>query len=491
MGSNHRKQDELSRDIMPEIEAGMDHPKEECGIFGVFGPLEDVARLTFFGLFALQHRGQESAGIAVSDGTVVRMHKEMGLVSQVFDEHILSELPGYIAIGHTRYSTTGSSMLRNAQPITCSSQVGDIAVAHNGNLVNAQQVRRELEDEGIVFDTTNDSEVIARLIATHPGNIIEAVRAMMRRVQGAYSLAILTPTQLIGVRDPYGVRPLCLATLNGYHVIASETCALGPVGAVFDREIEPGEIAVIDENGANTYIGVPKEREALCMFEYIYFARPDSRMHGQLLHQTRRRMGRKLAEEHPAPSADLVIPVPDSGFPAALGFAEISGIPFGEGMVKSRYIHRTFIQPDQRMRELGVRMKLSALKEVLEGKSIVIVDDSIVRATTTRQLVKLLKDAGATEVHVRITAPPIQYPCFYGIDMATQRELIAAQCTVEEIRNHIGATSLGYLSVDGLIEAVNEPKSRFCLACFTGEYPIRVPDDVKLTKTLLEMAEMK
>ncbi|MCS7191261.1 MAG: amidophosphoribosyltransferase, partial [Fimbriimonadales bacterium] len=405
-----------------------DSPREACGLFGVYAPGEDVARLTYFGLFALQHRGQESAGIAVSDGERIRAYKDLGLVTRVFTEPVLQSLQGHIAVGHTRYSTTGSSTLRNVQPITCSTEQGNIAVAHNGNLVNAHRLRAWLEAEGEQFESTNDSEVIVRLIARalEAGEgIVEAIRQMMAQVEGAYSLAILTPTQLIGVRDPFGVRPLCLGRLEGAWVLASETCALPPIGAEYVRDVLPGEIVVIDSAGVHSYEGVPSTQEALCMFELIYFARPDSHLYGRLLYEVRRRMGRILAREHPV-EADLVIPVPDSGVPAAVGYAAESGIPYGDGLIKNRYAPRTFIQPDQRLREQSVRLKLTPLREVIAGKRLVVVDDSIVRGTTTRQIVRLLFEAGAREVHMRITAPPIRFPCHYGIDMATQRELVAA-----------------------------------------------------------------
>ncbi len=468
-----------------------DTPREACGLFGVYAPGEDVARLTYFGLFALQHRGQESAGIAVSDGARIRAYKDLGLVTRVFTEPVLQSLQGYIAVGHTRYSTTGSSTLRNVQPITCPTEHGNIAVAHNGNLVNAHVLRAQLEAIGEQFETTNDSEVIVRLIARaldEGADIVSAIRQMMRQVEGAYSLAILTPTQLIGVRDPFGVRPLCLGKLGDAWVLASETCALPPIGAEYVRDVMPGEIVVIDERGLHSYEGLPSEREALCMFELIYFARPDSHLYGRLLYEVRRRMGQILAREHPA-DADLVIPVPDSGIPAAVGYATESGIPYGDGLIKNRYAPRTFIQPDQRLREQSVRLKLTPLREVIAGKRLVVVDDSIVRGTTTRQIVRLLFEAGAREVHMRITAPPIRFPCHYGIDMATQRELVAAHHTVEDVRQQIGATSLGYLSIEGLLEAAGQPRNRFCLACFNGEYPIPIPDDVELVKEIFEQPQ--
>ncbi len=461
------------------VDADFDRPKEECGIFGVFTPNSEAARLTFFGLFALQHRGQESCGIAVSDGERVRMHKDMGLVSQVFNEEILATLPGFMGIGHTRYSTTGSSVRRNAQPVSCTTMVGDIAVAHNGNLINAHLLRAEMEAEGEIFDTTNDSEVIAKLLAKeHHGNLIEAIRAVMRKIQGAYSVAVLTPKHVAAFRDPNGVRPLVIGKLEGGFCVASETCAFNPVQAEKFGDLHPGQIAIVDENGPRIVQGVTPGRPAMCMFEFIYFARPDSIMYDTRLYQARQKMGEILAEQHPI-EADIVIPVPDTGIPGALGYSKISGIPYGEGLIKSRYIHRTFIQPDQRMREMGVRLKLTPLEEQIRDKRLVLVDDSIVRATTTKQIVKLLFENGAKEVHVRITAPPIMHPCFYGIDMASRGELAAAKWTIEEIKQHIGATSLGYLNPDGAVKSVGKPRDEFCLACFTGEYPIPVPDQVQ------------
>ena len=483
-------EEELTQPALYDDDRDGDEPKEECGVFGVYSPEEDVARLTYFGLFALQHRGQESAGIATSDGTILRMHKDMGLVSQIFNEHRLAELKGHIAIGHTRYSTTGSSVLRNAQPLHCVWGGGTLAVGHNGNLVNAAELRTELESLGITFETTNDSEVIARLIAFQDTESLEeAVARTMARLVGAYSLVILTENALIGVRCPFGVRPLCIGQLeHSRYVLASETCALNTVGAQFIREVAPGEIVTIDASGMRSRQGLPMERYATCMFEMIYFARPDSELFGRELHQVRRAMGRELAREHPIlGQADIVIPIPDTGTPAAIGFAEESGIRYGEGVIKNRYIQRTFIQPDQRMRELGVKMKLMPIREALAGKRVVMVDDSIVRGTTTGQIVKMLFEAGASEVHVRITAPPITHPCFYGIDMADQDQLVAAHQSVEQIRELIGATSLGYLSIDGLSRAVGLSRDHFCLACFDGKYPIPVPDHVKMSKFALEL----
>jgi amidophosphoribosyltransferase len=429
-------------------------------------------------LFALQHRGQESAGIAVSDGAKVRMHKDMGLVSQVFNEDVLRSLPGHMGVGHTRYSTTGASVLRNAQPVYCQSLVGEIAVAHNGNLINARELKLEMELEGEVFDSTSDSEILARLLVRNlhkgPEN---AVAEVMRRAKGAYSCTVLTPRMVIGFRDPYGVRPLVAGRLGEGYMVASESCAFGPIAGEVEHELGPGEMVIIDERGMRYAQGAPSLGASMCLFEFIYFARPDSRMYEHLLYGVRERMGENLAREHPI-EADIVVPVPDSGIPAALGFSRASGIPFREGMMKSRYIHRTFIAPDQRLREMGVRMKLTPLVEHISGQRVVLVDDSIVRATTTKQIVRLLRESGASEVHVRITAPPIKFPCFYGIDMASKGELAAAKMSVEQICEYVGATTLGYLSIPGAVDAVGVDGSPFCLACFSGDYPIPVPQDL-------------
>jgi amidophosphoribosyltransferase len=456
-----------------------DRPKEECGVLGIYLPEGDAARSAFFGLFALQHRGQESAGIAVSDGSRVRYHKDMGLVSQVFTPEALASLKGNMAIGHTRYSTTGASVLRNAQPVFCQSVVGEIAVAHNGNVINAQELRTEMEAAGEHFDSTSDSEILARILVRHMDQGPEAaVAEVMKRVRGAYSVTVVTPKVLIGFRDPSGIRPLTAGRLGDGFMIASETCAFGPVGGVPDRELDAGEMVIVDKSGMRYARGHEKEPGGMCLFEFIYFARPDSTMYGTLLYSARERMGESLSREHPV-EADIVVPVPDSGIPAALGYSRVSGIPFREGMTKSRYIHRTFISPDQRMREMGVRMKLTPLVEHLKGQRVVLVDDSIVRGTTTKQIVKLLFESGAKEVHVRITAPPIVYPCFYGIDMANRSELAAARMTLEELATYIGCTSLGYLSIEGAVEAVGpKGKDKFCLACFNGKYPIPVPENL-------------
>ena len=457
---------------------------ESCGVFGVFAPGEDVARITFFGLFALQHRGQESAGIATADGSGVRIHTSMGLVNQAFDERDLERLTGHIAVGHTRYSTMGTSRLENAQPIVVDGPWGRLALAHNGNVVNALPLRKELEEQGIEFRTTTDSEVIAQLLATAPGNDWEQrLRYMMGRLEGAYSLAVLTEDTLIGVHDPLAVRPLCLGAIDGGWVVASETCALDHIGATFERELAPGEVVIINDEGLKSFEGKAPRGQASCVFEQIYFSRPDSHAEGALIYRSRVAMGARLAIEHPV-EADLVTGVPDSATAAGLGFAQESGIPYSEVLVKNRYVGRTFIQPDQRLRDIGVRLKFNPLAEIIEGKRIVLVDDSIVRGTTKPHVVGLLRKAGAAEVHVRIGAPPIRWSCHFGVDIPTRGELIAAQKTVDEIRQAIGADSLGYLSVEGLTRAVNGNESKFCMACFTGQYPI--PVQLELDKFALE-----
>ncbi len=456
---------------------------ESCGVFGVYAPGEDIARLTFFALFALQHRGQESAGIATTDGRRLRVYARMGLVSQVFDEDALAQLPGNIAIGHNRYSTRGSSRLCNAQPIIVGKGSNSIAIAHNGNIVNAEHLRQELVNQGYTFNTSTDTEVIANLIlSSHEKDWVSRIRYAMHRLQGAYSLTLLTRHKLYGVRDPFGVRPLCLGAINGGWALASETCALDHIGSSFIREIEPGEIVSISENGVESY-REEVDKRALCIFEYIYFARPDSVINGQLLYPARQAMGEGLAVEHPV-AADLVMGVPDSATAAGIGYAHGSGIPLSEGLLKNRYVGRTFIEPDQRIRDLGVKLKFNPMPQLLDGKRVVVVDDSIVRGTTTPQVVKMLRRAGAKEVHMRICAPPIRYPCFFGVDMATRRELIAAQRTIPGVRDFIGADSLGYLSIEGLVKAVALPKDIFCMACFTGDYPI--PVQLEMDKLALE-----
>jgi amidophosphoribosyltransferase len=456
---------------------------ESCGVFGVYAPGINVAQTTFFGLFALQHRGQESAGIAVSDGNGIKLHTRMGLVSQAFTETDIALLQGYISIGHNRYSTTGSSKPMNAQPIKAESDGLTIALAHNGNIVNAIALRNELQQRGYQFRTGSDSEVIANLILASPGqNWQEKTERAVRRLQGAYSLAVLTGSQLIAVRDPFGVRPLCLGTIDGGWCIASESCALDHIGAQFTREIDPGEILVIDSQGVHSF-KQESDRKALCIFEYIYFARPDSIIQNKLLYPAREAMGRILSEEYPV-DADFVMGVPDSATAAGIGYSHASDIPYCECLLKNRYVGRTFIEPEQRIRELGVQLKFNPLSRIIAGKRLVVVDDSIVRGTTTPRVVSMLRKAGASEVHLRICAPPIRHPCFFGVDMATKWELIAARKTVTEIREHLGADSLGYLSIDGLIRAVDLPRDIFCLACFTGEYPI--PVQIEMDKLALE-----
>ncbi|MFC1910690.1 amidophosphoribosyltransferase [Chloroflexota bacterium] len=456
---------------------------ESCGVFGVYNPGEDVARITFFALFALQHRGQESAGIATADNRRIQVYANMGLVSQVFNETALRQLTGDIAIGHNRYSTTGSSLVLNAQPFVMGREPNALAIAHNGNLVNVRHLHEELENQGFSFRTSTDSEVIGNLILSAPvDSWVDKIKYAMRRVQGAYSLTIMTNDTLYGVRDPMGVRPLCLGSLNGGWVLASESCALNHIGAEFIREIAPGEIVSISAEGVNSYQEV-SIRQATCIFEYIYFARPDSIINSKLLYPIRQSMGQILAREHPV-DADLVMGVPDSATAAGIGYARESGIPYCEGLLKNRYVGRTFIEPDQRIRDLGVRLKFNPLPQMLEGKRMVVVDDSIVRGTTTPKVVKILKKAGAREVHMRICAPPLIYPCFFGVDMATRRELIAAQKSIPEIKDFIGADSLGYMSLDGLIESVSLPRNIFCLACFTGDYPI--PVQLEMDKLSIE-----
>ncbi|MDY6892453.1 MAG: amidophosphoribosyltransferase [Chloroflexota bacterium] len=457
---------------------------ESCGIFGVYDEGEEVASLAFFGLYALQHRGQESSGIATADGSRIRLHSAAGLVAQVFNGPVLDRLTGSIAIGHNRYSTTGSSSAANAQPIIVSDPSGEMALAHNGNIVNAAYLRRELEAKGYKFSTSTDSEVIAYLIVSSPGkDLLEKIKYAMFRLEGAYSLVIMTKDTLVGVRDPMGVRPLSLGSINGGWVLASESCALDHLGALFLREIEPGEVVFINKSGLNSAQVISGKKKALCIFEFIYFARPDSVIRDRCLYLTRQAMGVQLALENPV-DADLVIGIPDSATAAGIGYSLASGIPFSVGLLKNRYVGRTFIEPDQRLRDLGVKLKFNPMPEVFAGKRLIVVDDSIVRGTTTPQVINLLHRAGASEVHMRICAPPIRYPCFFGVDMATKAELIAAQKTIPEIAQCIGADSLGYLSLDGLIKAVDLPKEDFCLACFTGDYPVAV--QLEMDKLALE-----
>jgi amidophosphoribosyltransferase len=456
-----------------------------CGVLGIRAPERDVARIAYFGLFALQHRGQESAGIAVSDRDRVTAMRDMGLVTQVFSEDKLRGLQGDAAIAHCRYSTTGGALWANAQPVLHHGRARTVALAHNGNLVNTAPLRDELRARGATLRSTSDSEVIAALVANDERPLEEAVAATIARLEGAFAIVLLADGQLVGFRDSLGIRPLVLGSLDGDPVLASETCALDLVGAELVREIEPGEVVAIDERGVRTVEPAGSGAgTALCVFEFIYLARPDSRLRGVEIHGARARMGERLAAEAPA-DADIVIPIPDSGTPAAIGFARASGIPFAEGLIKNRYVGRTFIEPDQALREHGIRTKFNPLADVA-GKRVVVVDDSIVRGTTMRRIVAMLFEEGAEEVHVRISSPPVVSPCFYGIDMAAEDELLAAGRTVEEVRAAIGATSLAYLSLEGLRSATRRPDSTFCRACLTKRYPTRVPEGLALVKDRFE-----
>ena len=449
-----------------------------CGLFGIHAAGRDVARVTYFGLFALQHRGQESAGIAVSDGGRLTALRDMGLVTQVFDEQKLRGLRGELAIGHTRYSTTGSSQWWNAQPIVQHGPARTIALGHNGNLTNAAELREELSAAGHRLATSADTEVIAALLSHNPAPLGEAVAEVIAKLDGAFSVVALSDGKLVSFRDPHGFRPLCIGRLDDDWVLASETCALDLVGAELEREVRPGELVVVDDDGLHSIQAVPAANGgALCIFEFFYLARPDSRLSGVEVHGARVRMGERLAAEAPV-EADLVLPIPDSGTPAAIGFSRALNIPFSEGLIKNRYVGRTFIEPDQGLREQGIKLKFNPLAEV-EGKRIVAVDDSIVRGNTTRQIVQMLFEAGAAEVHVRISSPPVIGQCFYGIDFADPDELIASGRTVEEIREHIGATSLAYLSLEGLQASTRRPESQFCRACLTRDYPTAIPREAR------------
>jgi amidophosphoribosyltransferase len=460
-----------------------------CGVFGIRASDRDVARITYFGLMALQHRGQESAGIAVSDRGRLTVLRDMGLVAQVFDEENLQALPGDVAIGHTRYSTTGSTLWANAQPLVHHGRARTVALGHNGNLTNTNALRDALAADGIVLGATSDTEAIAALIAHDPEPLPLAVARAMARLEGAYSVSAVVEGALVGFRDPHGIRPLSLGRLGEEWVLASETCAFDLIGARFERDVRPGEVVVIDEQGLHATQALPEGRQALCIFEHVYFARPDSTLAGSEVHGVRVRMGATLAAEAPA-DADLVMPIPDSGTPAAVGFSRASGIPYSEGLVKNRYVGRTFIEPDEALRQQGIRMKFNPLAEVA-GKRLVIVDDTIVRGSTTRQLVAMLFDAGAAEVHVRISSPPIVSPCFYGIDMADEEQLAAAHRSVEQMRELIGATSLHYLSPGGMQAATRLPEASVCRACFTRDYPTRVPAERNLAKLRFEPARLQ
>ena len=477
----------LNHDLLP----GEKGPQDQCGVFGVWAPGEEVAKLSFFGLYALQHRGQESAGIATADGEKILVFKDMGLVSQVFNEAALESLQGHIAVGHTRYSTTGSSHWRNAQPTLGRTAYGTVALGHNGNLTNTSELMELLEKrypnhEGdLRSGNTTDTAVLTALLAGNADSSLEATALeLLPLVKGAYCLVFMDESTLYAARDPQGVRPLVLGRLERGWVVASESAALDIVGASFVREIEPGELIAIDENGLRSTKFAATKR-AGCVFEYVYLARPDTSINGQVVYESRVEMGRTLAKEYPV-EADLVMPTPESGTPAAIGFSEQSGIPFGHGLVKNAYVGRTFIQPSQTIRQLGIRLKLNPLREAIAGKRLIVVDDSIVRGNTQRALVKMLKEAGAAEVHVRISSPPITWPCFYGVDFASRAELIASGLGVEEVRQSIGADSLGYLSKEGMIAATRRSEDTLCTACFSGQYPIELPAADRLGKNLLE-----
>jgi len=471
-------------------------PQDACGVFGVWAPGEEVAKLAYYGLYALQHRGQEAAGIAVSNGRQLLVYKDMGLVAQVFDETSLQSLTGHIAIGHCRYSTTGGSTWENAQPTLGDTANGTVALAHNGNLTNAVELRdlvaarncAEAHGE-LARGNTTDTALVTALLAGEPGRTLEDTAVeVLPLVRGAFSFVFMDENTLYAARDGHGVRPLVLGRLDRGWVVASETAALDIVGASFVREVEPGEFLVIDVDGPRSRRFAPA-RPTGCVFEYVYLARPDTTIAGRVVHESRAAMGRRLAREHPV-EADLVIPVPESGTPAAIGYAQESGAKYGQGLVKNAYVGRTFIQPSQTIRQLGIRLKLNPLREAIRGKRLVVVDDSIVRGNTQRALIRMLREAGATEVHVRISSAPVSWPCFYGIDFATRAELIATGLEVDEIRASIGADSLGYITLDGMVEATGQPRSQLCLACFTGQYPIPLPDRDRLGKHSLEQPQL-
>jgi amidophosphoribosyltransferase len=460
------------------------YPRHYCGIFGIYGH-PNAAELTYYGLYALQHRGQESAGIVSSDGKQFRLYRGMGLVSQVFNSDILRGLTGSMAVGHTRYSTTGSSTPRNCQPLTVDCARGQIAIAHNGNLTNAAQLREELESNGSIFQTTVDSEIILHLMAqpTFAGRENNLVQTL-HRIEGAYSLVILTEQELVGIRDPHGFRPLCLGRLDEAWVLSSETCALDLIHAKFVRDVEPGEMVIIDEHGLRSLSAFPMhERRAFCIFEFVYFARPDSKLAGQSVYEVRKEMGRRLAMEHPV-EADLVVPVPDSGVYAAIGFSETSGIPFEMAFIRNHYVGRSFLQPSQLIRDFNVRVKLNLIPDLVKGKRVVIVDDSIVRGTTCKARVNTLKEAGAREVHVRVSCPPHMHPCVYGIDFPDRSKLMAANHSLEEICRYLNADSLAYLSRQNMVAATGLPLGDFCRACYDGDYP--VPYDPMTDKHIIE-----
>ncbi len=458
-------------------------PKESCGVFGVFGH-EDAAKLTYFGLYALQHRGQESAGIVTSTGTSIHEHKGMGLVSEVFNEAVLNGLHGHIAIGHVRYSTTGSSIVKNAQPFVVSHAGKTLAIAHNGNLTNAKKLRGDLEKKGSIFQTTMDSEILMHLLARNiQGGMEEAMVKAVPEIQGAYSCVLMTEHKLIAFRDPNGFRPLCLGMLNGGYIVASETCALDLIDAQYLRDIEPGEILIIGKGGLNSIKPFSQRKHTFCIFELIYFARPDSNIFGQNVYAVRKRLGEMLAKEYPL-EADFAMPFPDSGNYAAIGFCQASGLPMEMGVIRNHYVGRTFIEPAQSMRDFGVKVKLNPVRDILNQKRVVIVEDSIIRGTTSNMRIKTLRAAGAKEIHMVVSCPPHRYPCYYGIDFSTRGELIASQHTVEEVKNFIGLDSLCYLSLEGMLEATGLEENGFCLACFDGNYPLQPEEG--FTKLCLE-----
>jgi len=483
----------LTHDLLDDDTPG----KDACGVFGVWAPGEEVAKLTYFGLYALQHRGQESAGIAVSDGDQILVYKDMGLVAQVFDETHLKALTGHVAIGHTRYSTTGSSTWENAQPTFRPTRTGGIALGHNGNLINTTELARLVDEQEVAHGelllpglrtsrATSDTDLVTLLLASSAeATIAEAAATVLPRLRGAFSLVFMDEHTLYAARDPQGIRPLVLGRLERGWVVASETAALDIVGATFIREVEPGELLRIDASGLHTTRFAEAAPKG-CIFEYVYLARPDTTIAGRSVHETRVEVGRRLATEAPV-AADLVIPVPESGTPVAIGYAQQSGIPYAQGLVKNAYVGRTFIEPSQTIRQLGIRLKLNPLREVIAGKRLVVVDDSIVRGNTQRALVRMLREAGATEVHVRISSPPVKWPCFYGIDFPTRAELVANGLSLDEIRQSIGADSLAYVSLEQLVEATTLTRDRLCTACFSGEYPIPLPEADQLGKHLLEV----
>jgi amidophosphoribosyltransferase len=481
----------LSHDLLP----GEKGPQDACGVFGVWAPGEEVAKLTYYGLYALQHRGQESAGIATSDGRSILVYKDMGLVSQVFDERSLASLRGHVAVGHCRYSTTGGSTWENAQPTLGGHDRSTVALAHNGNLINSAELRElvnQRREEGFGNDggellrgNTTDTALVTALLADDPDRSLEAAALdVLPRLRGAFCFVFMDEHTLYAARDPHGIRPLVLGRLERGWVVASETAALDIVGASFIREVEPGELIAVDEDGLRSQKFASPEPKG-CVFEYVYLARPDTTISGRVVHEARVEMGRTLAREHPV-DADLVMPTPESGTPAAIGYAQESGIPYGQGLVKNSYVGRTFIAPSQTIRQLGIRLKLNPLREVIKGKRLVVVDDSIVRGNTQRALVRMLREAGAAEVHVRISSPPVRWPCFYGIDFATRAELIATGIGVEEVCSSIGADSLGYISEEGMVAATDQPASALCTACFTGSYPVELPHESRLGKSLFE-----